>query len=48
MTRQRIEVVLFAPGTFETPELSISIRRPDGAVYLVVPSHGYDSPLGQF
>ena len=37
-TRQRLEVSLFAPGTFETPELSISIRRPDGAVDLVVPS----------
>ena len=37
-TRQRIEVALFAPGTFETPELSISIRRPEGAVDLVVPS----------
>ena len=37
-TRQRIKVALFAPGTFETPELSISIRRPDGGVDLVVPS----------
>ena len=37
-TRQRLEVSLFAPGTFETPELSISIRRPDGAVDRVVPS----------
>ena len=37
-TRQRIEVSLFVPGTFETPELSISIRRPDGTVDRVVPS----------
>ena len=37
-TRQRLEVSLFAPGTFETPELSISVRRPDGAVDRVVPS----------
>ena len=37
-TRQRLEVSLFAPGTFETPELSISIRRPDGGVDRVVPS----------
>ncbi len=37
-TRQRLEVSLFAPGTFETPELSISIRRPDGVVDRVVPS----------
>ena len=37
-TRQSLEVAFFAPGTFETPELSISIRRPDGAVDRVVPS----------
>ena len=36
-TRRRLEVSLFAPGTFETPELSISIRRPDGAVDRVIP-----------
>ena len=35
-TRQRLEVSLFAPGTFETPELSISIRGPDGSVDRVV------------
>ena len=31
-TSQRIEVTLFAPGTFETPDLSISVRDPDGGV----------------
>ena len=29
-TRQRIEVTLFAPGTFETPELAISVHGPGG------------------
>ena len=37
-TGQWLEVSLFAPGTFETPELSISIRGPDGSVDRVVPS----------
>ena len=36
-TRQRLEVTLFAPGTFETPELSLSVRGPDGEVEQVVP-----------
>lgn len=36
-TRQRIEVTLFAPGTFETPDLSISFRSPDGVVEPVFP-----------
>ena len=36
-TGQRIEVTLFAPGTFETPDLSISIRGPDGGVERVFP-----------
>ena len=31
-TSQRIEVTLFAPGTFETPDLSITDRGPDGGV----------------
>ena len=31
-TSQRIEVTLFAPGTFETPGLSLSLRGPDGGV----------------
>ncbi len=31
-TSQRIEVTLFAPGTFDTPDLSISVRDPDGGV----------------
>lgn len=37
-TRQRIEVTLFAPGTFETPELPISVHGPDGGVERVFPS----------
>ena len=37
-TRQRLEVALFAAGTFETPELSISIRGRDGSVDRVFPS----------
>ena len=36
-TRQRIEVTLFAPGEFETPGLSISVRGPDGGVEWVFP-----------
>ena len=31
-TSQRIEVTLFSPGTFETPDLSLSVRGPDGGV----------------
>ena len=31
-TSQRIEVTLFAPGTFETPDLSLTVRGPDGGV----------------
>ena len=38
-TSQRIEVTLFAPGTFETPDLPISVRGPDGGVeQLFLPS----------
>ena len=37
-TRQGIEVTLFAPGTFETPELPISVHVPDGGVERVIPS----------
>ena len=34
---KQFRVTLFAPGTFETPELPVSIRGPDGAVALVSP-----------
>lgn len=37
-TSQRIKVTLFAPGTFETPGLPISVRSPDGSVERVSPS----------
>ena len=37
-TSQRIEVTLFAPGAFETPDLPISVRGPDGSVEQVFPS----------
>ncbi len=37
-TSQRIEVTLFAPGTYETPDLPISVRRPDGSIERVFPS----------
>ena len=37
-TRQRIEVTLFAPGTFETPGLPLSVRGPEGGVEQVFPS----------
>lgn len=37
-TSQRMKVTLFAPGAFETPGLSISVRGPDGAVRNVSPS----------
>ena len=36
--RQQIEVTLFAPGTFETPELTMSVHGPDGGVERVFPS----------
>ena len=36
-TSQQMEVTLFAPGTFETPGLSISVRAPDGSVEHVSP-----------
>ena len=31
-TRQHLRVTIFAPGTFETPDLPVSVRSPDGAV----------------
>ena len=37
-TRQQFTVTLFAPGTFETPDLSISVRAPDGGVERTFPS----------
>ena len=37
-TSQRMEVTLFAPGTFETPDLSISVRGPDGGAERVFPT----------
>ena len=37
-TRQVIEVTLFAPGTFETPTLSMSVRGPEGRVERVFTS----------
>ena len=36
-TSQRMEVTLFAPGTFETPDLSISVSAPDGVVERMFP-----------
>ena len=36
-TSQRMEVTIFAPGTFETPDLSISVRAPDGGVERMFP-----------
>ena len=36
-TSQRMEVTVFAPGTFETPDLSLSVRAPDGGVERVSP-----------
>ena len=36
-TSQRMVVTLFAPDTFETPDLSISVRAPDGSVERVLP-----------
>ena len=37
-TSQRMKVTLFAPGAFETPSLSISVRGREGAVRSVSPS----------
>ena len=37
-TRQRLWVTLFAPGTFDTPPLPLSVRNPDGSVERVFPS----------
>lgn len=37
-TRQQLRVTLFAPGTFETPDLPLSIRNPDGIVEHVSPA----------
>lgn len=31
-TQQQLEVTLFMPGTFETPGLPLSIRKPDGSI----------------
>ena len=36
-TRQYLRVTIFAPGTFETPDLVASVRGPDGAVEQVSP-----------
>ena len=36
-TSQRLTVTVFALGTFETPDLSISVRGPDGGVERVFP-----------
>lgn len=35
-TRQQLEVTLFMPGTFETPVLPLSIRKPDGGIEQVL------------
>ena len=37
-TSQQIEVTLFAPGIFETPDLPLSVRQPDGSVERVSPT----------
>ena len=37
-TSQQLEVTLFAPGTFETPDLQLSIRLPDGSVERLFPT----------
>ena len=37
-TSQRLDVTLFAPGTFETPDLPLSIRLPDGRVERLSPT----------
>ena len=36
-TRQILNVTIFAPGTFETPEFPMSVRGPDGNVERVSP-----------
>ena len=36
-TRQHLRVTVFAPGAFETPDLPMSVRGPDGAVEQVSP-----------
>ena len=36
-TRQHFRVAIFAPGTFETPDLPMSVRSPDGTVEQVSP-----------
>ena len=35
---KQFRVTLFAPGTFETPDISVSVRGPDGTVVQVSPS----------
>lgn len=36
-TRQQLEATLFAPGAFETPDLPLAVRRPDGSTVQVSP-----------
>ena len=36
-TRQQLQVTLFAPGEFDTPDLPISVRTPDGKAEQVSP-----------
>ena len=36
-TQQDLRVTIFAPGTFETPDLPMSVRGPDGTVAQVLP-----------
>lgn len=36
-TSQQLQVTLFAPGTFETPDFPISVRNPNGTVEQVFP-----------
>ena len=35
---KQFQVTLFAPGTFETPDLSVSVRGPDGEVAWISPA----------
>ena len=37
-TGQQLELTLFAPGEFETPDLPLSIRLPDGSVERLFPT----------
>ena len=37
-TGQQLELTLFAPGEFETPDLPLSIRLPDGRVERLLPT----------